>query len=93
MIRRVLGWLKAAEDKQPAPVVPPFSDAELDLASRAADVQALLVGFLDGQAVHWPEDRNGEAITLALDVALLLGLRLPRSADEPAVPVIPGRSS
>jgi hypothetical protein len=83
----------------------PIPAAELlaELASRPAEpsplqervdaVQVRLVAYLDQQAGQWLEDRNVEARDLALDIALLLGLRLPSSGDQPAVPVIPGRSS
>lgn len=92
-MRFLRAWRTPAyRSAEPDPVAPVSADG-LELAARIADVQARLVGFLDGQAVLWPEDRNGDARDLALDVALLLGLRLPRSGDEPAVPVTPGRAS
>jgi hypothetical protein len=86
MGRRFLGLpLRPAIPVAAPAVAPPV----VELQDRVDAVELRLRSFLDGQAAHWPEDRNQEAIDLALDVAGALGIALaaPRA---PSVPVVPG---
>ena len=84
-----MSWFKRAGR---TPVV--LVDDEV-LRDRVATVELRVLAYLDEQAnLADPEDKNDEAIDLALDVARALQLKLPaRDCPPPSVPVVPGRPS
>ena len=93
-MRRLWAWLTNPKTwiYDPKPLTPDVIavPAESELAERVDAVKLRALSYLDEQARQWPEDRNGQAMDLAADVLLILGVRQSGPGE---VPVIPGRTS